>query len=96
MKPRLLWMAALLVPLSLPGLVQAKGCIKGAAIGGVAGHVAGEHGVIGAAAGCAIGHHQAEKKEEEKKAQAEQDQAARDKGSDSRQSAQSGRDETRK
>ena len=33
---RLLTMAALLVPLALHGVVQAKGCLKGAAIGGVA------------------------------------------------------------
>jgi len=39
---------------------QAKGCIKGAIVGGVAGHMAG-HGKIGAAAGCAIGHHEANK-----------------------------------
>ena len=38
-----------------------KGCIKGAVVGGVAGHVAG-HGKMGAAAGCAVGHHQAAKK----------------------------------
>ena len=57
----------------------AKGCLKGAAVGGVAGHVAGHHGAVGAAAGalapahvarlalaaagCAIGHHKASKKE---------------------------------
>jgi uncharacterized protein YcfJ len=39
---------------------DAKGCIKGAIVGGVAGHMAG-HGKLGAAAGCAIGHHQANK-----------------------------------
>ena len=38
----------------------AKGCIKGAVVGGVAGHMAG-HGKIGAAAGCAVGHHEANK-----------------------------------
>ncbi len=38
----------------------AKGCLKGAAVGGLAGHMAG-HGVLGAAAGCAIGHHEATK-----------------------------------
>lgn len=37
------------------------GCLSGAAVGGVAGHFAGHHGVIGAVAGCAIGHHQAKK-----------------------------------
>lgn len=40
---------------------EAKGCLKGAVVGGVAGHVAG-HGKMGAAAGCAIGHHNANKK----------------------------------
>ncbi len=39
---------------------QAAGCIKGAAVGGVAGHVAG-HGVLGAAAGCVVGRHNANK-----------------------------------
>lgn len=39
---------------------EAKGCIKGAVLGGVAGHVAG-HGVLGAAGGCAVGHHMANK-----------------------------------
>ena len=38
----------------------AKGCIKGAIVGGVAGHMAG-HGKLGAAAGCVIGHHEANK-----------------------------------
>ncbi len=35
---------------------QAAGCIKGAVVGGVAGHAAG-HGVLGAAGGCAVGRH---------------------------------------
>jgi hypothetical protein len=39
---------------------SAKGCIKGAIVGGVVGHMAG-HGKVGAAAGCAIGHHEANK-----------------------------------
>lgn len=38
------------------------GCGKGAVAGGVVGHMAGKHGVAGAAAGCAIGHHAAKKK----------------------------------
>ena len=37
---------------------EAKGCLKGAAVGGLAGHMAG-HGVLGAAGGCAVGHHMA-------------------------------------
>jgi hypothetical protein len=48
-----------LVMLAAPSPAQAKGCIKGALIGGVAGHYAGRHGVLGAAAGCIIGRHQA-------------------------------------
>jgi hypothetical protein len=41
---------------------DAKGCIKGAIVGGVAGHMAA-HGKMGAAAGCVIGHHEANKLE---------------------------------
>lgn len=53
-----------LAALSLSGTAEAKGCIKGALVGGVAGHVAG-HGMMGAAAGCAIGHHRANKKDKQ-------------------------------
>lgn len=42
---------------------QAEGCTKGAVVGGATGHVAGGHGVAGATAGCAIGHHEAKKKD---------------------------------
>jgi hypothetical protein len=42
-----------------PSVSEAKGCIKGAFIGGIAGHYAGHHGFLGAAAGCLIGRHQA-------------------------------------
>ena len=42
-----------------PG-AEAKGCIKGAVVGGVAGHFV-HHGWLGAAAGCAIGHHESAK-----------------------------------
>ena len=41
-----------------PQQAHAIGCLSGAAVGGVAGHVAGHHGVLGAAAGCAVGHHE--------------------------------------
>lgn len=43
----------------------AKGCIKGAIIGGIAGHYMHHHGLAGAAAGCVIGHHEANKKARE-------------------------------
>jgi hypothetical protein len=41
---------------------RAKCCIKGAVVGGVAGH----HGWLGAAAGCVIGRHEAKKHAREK------------------------------
>ncbi len=47
------------------GPASAKGCIKGAIVGGVAGHYAGHHGLLGAAAGCAVGHHEANKRARE-------------------------------
>jgi outer membrane lipoprotein SlyB len=50
---------------------EAKGCIKGALVGGVAGHYMHRHTLLGAAAGCIIGHHLAHKKEQEQKAAAE-------------------------
>jgi outer membrane lipoprotein SlyB len=38
--------------------VLAKGCIRGAIVGGVAGHYVGRgHALAGAAAGCFIAHH---------------------------------------
>lgn len=43
---------------------EAKGCLKGAVVGGIAGHMAG-HGKMGAAAGCAVGHHKANKKDKQ-------------------------------
>ena len=53
---------------------DAKGCIKGAIVGGVAGHMAG-HGKLGAAAGCVVGHHEANKADANKaNAQAPADQ----------------------
>ncbi|WP_106856471.1 hypothetical protein [Caballeronia novacaledonica] len=53
--------------LATTGAAQAKGCVEGAAVGGVTGHVAGKHGTAGAVGGCAVGHHEASKKD--KKAQ---------------------------
>jgi hypothetical protein len=52
-------MAAGLVLTGTSISADAKGCIKGALVGGVAGHYAGHHGLLGAAAGCAIGRHRA-------------------------------------
>ena len=41
---------------------DAKGCIKGAVVGGVAGHYAAHHGILGAAGGCIVGRHEANKR----------------------------------
>jgi hypothetical protein len=41
------------------GPANARGCIKGAVVGGTAGHFVGHHGFLGAAAGCLIGRHHA-------------------------------------
>src|SRR6476646_1400530 len=59
MKPLLLSVTTLALVFTACN-AEAKGCIKGAIVGGVAGHMAG-HGKVGAAAGCAIGHHEANK-----------------------------------
>jgi hypothetical protein len=40
---------------------EAKGCLKGAFVGGIAGHVATRHGVMGALAGCYVGWHNAKR-----------------------------------
>ena len=49
------------------GPAQAKACLKGAVVGGTAGHFAGHHGMLGAMAGCAVGHHRAAKREQNTK-----------------------------
>lgn len=50
------------------------GCLSGALVGGIAGHFAGKHGFLGAAAGCAIGHH---RKVQQRRAQQQPGQYAR-------------------
>ena len=53
--------AALVVIAAMaPPQADAKGCIKGAIVGAIAGHMVG-HGKLGAAAGCIVGHHEANK-----------------------------------
>jgi uncharacterized protein YcfJ len=56
---------AVLLGLVFSNGAQAKGCIKGAIVGGAAGHMAG-HGKVGAAAGCVVGHHEANKADTQK------------------------------
>jgi hypothetical protein len=53
--------AAVVIALATVTSAEAKGCLKGAVVGGVAEHYSGHHGLLGAAAGCAIGRHEANK-----------------------------------
>jgi hypothetical protein len=55
--------AAIVIALATVTSAEAKGCLKGAVVGGVAGHYSGHHGLLGAAAGCAIGRHEANKRD---------------------------------
>lgn len=51
--------------------VLAKGCIRGAVVGGVAGHYVGKgHALAGAAAGCVVAHHHYAKQAREQRAAA--------------------------
>ena len=55
---RLALTAAALIALAGASPVFAKGCIRGAIAGGVAGHYVGKgHAVLGAMGGCAAMHH---------------------------------------
>jgi hypothetical protein len=58
----------------LTGPAQA-GCLTGAAVGGIAGHMVG-HGAVGAAAGCAIGHSHSKSKQDTNSAASNQQQPA--------------------
>lgn len=57
--------AAMIAAATLSGPANAAGCLKGAAVGGVAGHFVGHHGLIGAGVGCMIGRHNANKRAEQ-------------------------------
>jgi len=74
MKPISILAAAGLLMFVGNSTAEAKGCIKGAVVGGVAGHFMHRHTLLGAAAGCIIGHHMAHKKEQQEKAEAQKAQ----------------------
>lgn len=57
MRPVIHVSAIALVTLMCVGAAEAKGCIKGAIIGGLAGHYLAERGVVGAVAGCLGGRY---------------------------------------
>ena len=65
MKSMLVAAVAMLVVLGCSSKSEAAGCVKGAVIGGVAGHFVG-HGLLGAGAGCAIGHHEAYRRDQQR------------------------------
>jgi uncharacterized protein YcfJ len=75
---RILISAAVLLTV-LPATADARGCIKGAIVGGLAGHMAG-HGKVGAAAGCVIGRHEANKADAEKMNSTRPNSPAKDDG----------------
>ena len=80
---KILIVFALATPLAvLPGMVNAKGCLKGAAVGGAAGHFAGHHGLLGAAAGCAVEHHREKVRDRKKTALPAPDSAVSKEGSE--------------
>lgn len=63
--------AALLAAVAVLPIASANaaGCIRGAVVGGVAGHYLGHHGLLGAGAGCLIGRHHANKTAREQEMQ---------------------------
>lgn len=65
---RAMILAGLIAATALPAPAHAIGCASGAVLGGIGGHLAGHHGLLGAAAGCAVGHHQAVKQNREQAA----------------------------
>ena len=68
-----LWFFASVLLLGGSGPALAKGCIKGAVVGGVAGHYVGRgHAVAGAAVGCVVGHHRASVQARQQRAAAAQ------------------------
>jgi hypothetical protein len=74
MNTKRIFSAAAVVLLSITSLAYGEGCLKGAAVGGAAGHFVGSgHAATGAAGGCAVGHHEAAKKSKQETAANSQD-----------------------
>jgi hypothetical protein len=67
MKLIISYLCVALSVIAIAGPAEAKGCLAGAVVGGAAGHYTGHHGLIGAAAGCVIGRHEARKHELEQR-----------------------------
>jgi hypothetical protein len=64
-KPILALSAVALTISAASAPADAKGCLKGAIVGGAVGHYTAHHGLLGAAAGCLIGRHEAARHERE-------------------------------
>ena len=69
----LLGCAVALAIVGMTAPAHAKGCIKGAVVGGIAGHAV-HHGLVGAVSGCIVGHHLAKKHEQESQTPADANQ----------------------
>ena len=69
----LLGCAVALAIVGMTAPADAKGCIKGAVVGGIAGHAV-HHGLVGAVSGCIVGHHLAKKHEQESQTPADANQ----------------------
>jgi hypothetical protein len=65
MKPVAIAAVFLLGAALAPAGQAEAGCLKGAVVGGLAGHFL-HHGVVGAGIGCAIGHHESKKHRRER------------------------------
>jgi uncharacterized membrane protein len=88
MKSKAIALSLALTLVTSSGLANA-GCLKGAVIGGVGGHVAGRHGLAGAAVGCVVGHHLSKKKQREQEAaQRQQQQQAQAQQANAKKSSQ--------
>jgi hypothetical protein len=72
-------LAALLAMSATTGFAHAKGCLTGAVVGGAAGYMV-HHGVLGAAAGCAVGHHEAYKRDQQQQFQRNYDNGSSNHG----------------
>nr|WP_244818318.1 hypothetical protein [Caballeronia sp. Lep1P3] len=69
-------LALCLASFAMTGNANAAGCLKGAAVGGVGGHFVGKgHAVLGAAGGCLVGRHMANKKAKDEAARQQNQQA---------------------
>lgn len=70
MKAKILAAVLAVSMVSVAGTAQAAGCLKGAVVGGIAGHYVGKgHAVLGAIGGCAVGRHMANVKKQQRAAE---------------------------